>query len=125
MKKKNLRILLWVNTVLEGLVGLAFWVYPGVIAWFPETFGSLDPGAHRLILAMYGTAALSIGLLSGLMLRETWPEGLFSKGLLLFGIFHTGLSIALFAFSQDPRPSMLHLALALAFFWHYIHIIRK
>jgi hypothetical protein len=125
MKKKNLVILLWINTVLEVGVGLAFWIYPGAVSWFPDTFGSLDPASDRLILSMYGTAALCMGLLSLLMIRKPLEEDLLKSGILLFGLFHLGLSLALFAFSHDPRPALLHLALSLAFAWHWISITRN
>lgn len=110
-----MRTLLLINAVIEGLAGLLFLFYPGIGDWVPGWPDRLE-GSMLMVVKMYGVAALTLGLLSGLLWRQAGRDaGPVIPGLLLFAFFHGGLAATQFLFNADYRPGILHAALALAF----------
>ncbi len=115
-----MKILLWVNTILESLAGLLFLFMPEMLETVPG-FDSLPLTEGMLLVRMYGVAALTLGIFSALLLfRLKYYQAVLVDGLLLFALFHCGLTIILFIYANDFRPGILHGTLALAFlaaFW--------
>lgn len=114
-----MKILLWINTLLEGLVGLLFLFYPGVQEFIPGLEGLQGQGVSMLI-SMYGVAALTLALFSAFLLfRLKYYQAVLADGLLLFTLFHAGLAVTQFVYNADVRPGILHGGLALAFMAYY------
>ena len=107
------------STFLEVLAGLLFLFFPGVLAKVPG-LDQLPLAEGMVIVGMYGVAALTLGIFSALLLfRLKYYQEVLADGMLLFILFHSGLTIVFFLYSYDFRPGMLHAVMALAFLAFY------
>lgn len=114
-----MKILLWINMLVEGLVGLLFLFYPGAQELIPGLEG-VSGSAVTMLIKMYGTAALALALFTGFLLfRLKYYEEVVKDGLALFTFFHAGIAATQFLYNADIRPGVFHavLAAAFAFFW--------
>ncbi len=114
-----MNIILFLNLLFEGLVGIVFIFAPEAV----DIFAGADP----LTLAMvrtYGVAALTIALLSLQMMLKNHEQELLATGLLLLTFFHTGLSVVQYInASQNLSPiaiALTHTFFAVAFLIFYL-----
>ena len=115
-----MKILLWVNTILEGLAGLLFLFFPGLVPSVPG-LEELHLAGGAVLFRMYGVAALTLGIFSAFLLfRLKYYQEVLADGLLLFTLFHGGLTIVLFVFNHDFGPGVIHGVMALAFLTYYL-----
>jgi hypothetical protein len=112
---KIIRFLLYVTIVLEGGTALLFWFFPSFIKLIPALQPLHGDETPRMLLAMYGSAAILPVAISIWALREI-PGSRQRNGLLILLIFfHTLLSLSQFVYNPDPRAGALHLLLAAGF----------
>lgn len=116
-----MKLLLWINTIVEGLAGLLFLFFPGITKWIRGMEGLADNPAAVMLLNMYGVAALTLGVFSALLLfRLKYYQEVLIDGLSLFALFHTGIAATQFWFNADPRPGVLHGILAASFIYYWL-----
>ncbi len=114
-----MKILLLLNALIEGGAGLAFLFWPGLDQYIP----GLEPDAgSALLIKMYGVSALCLGIFSLVLWSRTYALELLLPGLGIFALFHAGLTAVLLLYSPDPRPAVLHGALALGFLTAYFRM---
>ncbi|MCB9082520.1 MAG: hypothetical protein H6555_12505 [Lewinellaceae bacterium] len=107
--------LLLTNTLLEGAIGILCWFFPGTISTLPGLESLAESPPSALLLAMYGSAAITLALVSALALRQA-PQTEFRLGLLLLlFVFHSLLALSQFVHNPDMRPGVIHILLAAGF----------
>lgn len=115
-----MKTLLWINLIVEGLAGLLFLFFPGLPEMIPGLNGLAGSGL-TMLMKMYGVAALTLAIFSGLLLfRLKYYEAVLTDGLALFTLFHLGIATTQFLYNTDVRPGMVHALLGLAFLWYWI-----
>lgn len=114
-----MKILLTINGLIELAAGLAFLFWPGIVQHLPGLSEIDDSAGVRMLLSMYGTAAVVLGIYSFVLLRHTHRGSLMIGSLFLFALFHTGISTNQFLVNPDLRPAIVHALLAIAFWWTY------
>ena len=112
-------LVLALNTIIEGLVGLTFLFHPEPGDFIPG-FGDGDGTAYILLMKMYGVAALLAAAFSGVTYFAREYRVLVMTTLGLLGLFHAGLSTVSFLYHPDPRAGVLHFLLFLFFATTYI-----
>ena len=112
-------LVLALNTIIEGIVGLIFLFHPTAGDFVPG-FGDGNGPAYILLLKMYGVAALFSAALSGVTYFAREYRVLVLSSLGLLGLFHAGLSVVSFLYHPDPRAGVLHFLLFLFFAATYI-----
>jgi len=93
-------------------MALLFWFFPTWIARqsaLPLVTGGEVP---RMLMAMYGSAALIPVIIGAWALREEEGSSTRSGLIILLIVFHTLLSLSQFLYNPDPRGGTLHLLLA-------------
>lgn len=111
---KIIRFLLYVTILLEGGIALLFWFFPSFIRFIPA-LQPLHGETPRMLLAMYGSAAILPVAISFWALKET-PGSNQRNGLIILLIFfHTLISLSQFIYNPDPRAGALHLLIAAGF----------
>ncbi|GAB4395993.1 MAG: hypothetical protein OHK0053_08310 [Microscillaceae bacterium] len=114
-----MKIALFLNFLIEGLVGLVFVIDPTLVP-------VLAPGdALTMYLArMYGFAALSVTFLSLRAWLHYHEQSLLENTLFTLALFHTGIALAQFINELPTKdqipPGVLHIVLALVFWVGYI-----
>jgi hypothetical protein len=116
MKPVWIKYLLFVNAALEGAIGLMFLFYPQVLKSLPGLQLSEGQSGVDMLIRMYGVAALALGLFSLLLSRQKYNPEALSMGVVVFLVFHIGLSGTQFFHNPDIRPAILHALLAIGFF---------
>jgi hypothetical protein len=107
---RNLRYVLIINAVFEGLVG-------ATMLFKPDVFFNAPLGNAVAIARMFGMAAIAVCGLSVLMLlrRDESPR----TGVFTLAVFHTGLTIAQSLNYADGyvglQPVLLHAIFAVLF----------
>ncbi len=109
---KIVRFLLFVTIILESGFAVLCWFFP----FFIKKIAALQPlhsdETPRMLLAMYGSAAMLPVAISVWALRES-PGSEQRNGLIILLIFfHTLLSLSQFIYNPDPRAGSLHLLIA-------------
>lgn len=112
-------LVLALNTIIEGIVGLIFLFHPNPGDFVPG-FGDGNGSAYILLMKMYGVAALFAAALSGVTYFAREYRVLVMSSLGLLGLFHAGLSAVSFLYHPDPRAGVLHFLLFLFFATTYI-----
>jgi hypothetical protein len=112
-------LVLALNTIIEGLVGLTFLFHPMAGDFIPG-FGDGDGTSYVLLMKMYGVAALLAAALSGVTYFAREYRVLVMTTLGLLALFHAGLSTVSFIYHPDPRAGVLHFLLFLFFTTTYI-----
>jgi hypothetical protein len=114
-----MKILLYLNLFVEGLVGLIFVLNPQGASSF---FANADPKTVYM-MRMYGFAALSMSFLSLQVLLKSFEQEVLVTGLLVLAFFHTGILIAQLTFLEAVQvtgpPGVLHLISAIGFSYFY------
>lgn len=108
------RIFLLIHAIMEITAGIIFIFYPSVIPVFASTNSQVT-----YLTNMYGIAALTIGFMSFQVWRKFYEEEVLKTGLLVFALFHTGISLTQWI-NPVLKPEMigagvLHSALAILF----------
>jgi hypothetical protein len=112
-------LILALNTIIEGFVGLLFLFYPNAGDFVPG-FGDGNGNAYELLLKLYGVASLFVASLSGVTYFSREHRVLVMTSLGLLGLFHAGISVVSFLYHPDPRAGVLHFLLFLFFAAAYI-----
>lgn len=112
-------LVLALNTIIEGFVGLVFLFYPEAGDFIPG-FGDGNGTSYLLLMKMYGVTALFAAALSGVTYFSREYRVLVMTTLGLLGFMHMGLSIVSFLYHPDPRAGVLHFLLFLFFAATYI-----
>lgn len=110
-------ILFFLNILFEGLAGLGLIIVPEMMI---ESSDTLSVSWART----YGVAALIMAILNILILQKRNEVVVLRVGLLIFVLFHIGISIAqglaaIQGLSPLPVP-ILHGILAIAFLFFYL-----
>ncbi len=110
-----MRWLLFLNAFTEITIGVLFLIFPEQVLQLPGAVAFRGGANTQMLMGMYGTAALLVGLLSfGIWWNN--EKGVVQRyGLLYFALFHTGLSINQFLYNPDWRPGVMHGLFALGF----------
>jgi hypothetical protein len=109
---KIIRFLLYVTIILEGGIALLFWFFPSFIHFIPSLEPLHSENTPRMLLAMYGSAAILPVAISIWALREI-PGSAQRNGLIILLIFfHTFISLSQFIYNPDQRAGLLHLLTA-------------
>jgi hypothetical protein len=112
---KIVRFMLFVTIVLEGGFAILCWFFPSFMKNIPALSPLHSDETPRMLLAMYGSAALLPVAMAIWALREL-PGSAQRNGLILLLIlFHTLLSLSQFIYNPDPRAGSLHLLIAAGF----------
>jgi len=115
-----MKILLYLNLFVEGLVGLIFILNPQAAA---PIFANADAKTIYM-MRMYGFAALSMSFLSLQVLLKSFEQEVLVTGLLVLAFFHTGILIAQLTFLEAAQvtgpPGVLHLISAIGFTYFYL-----
>ena len=114
-----MKAILIINGIVEITAGLAFLFWPGVTEFLPGPIHANNDPNITMLLSMYGTAVVVLGSYSLLLLRHTQRSALLVGSLLLFALFHTGIGINQLLVNPDLRPALLHITLAVAFWWTF------
>ncbi len=113
-----MKVILLVNTLIEGLIGILLILSPSIVPLFSEA----NPVA-LYAAGMYGFAALTVSFLSLLLLFNVHLQGFLSFGLLTLTFFHVGLFIAQvkapLPLDETGAPMALHGILAVLFLIFY------
>lgn len=105
-------MILLLNTLVEGLIGLLFLFYPGAPELVPGFADGSGP-SYGLLMKMYGWAALFVAGLSlaGYLQRGVRPVVMNVTGMLTG--FHLGLAVILTVYHPDSRAMLLHFLLGI------------
>jgi len=114
-----MRVLLFINGLIELGAGLVFLFLPGLVPRIPGLMMLEDGFSTRLLLSMYGTAAAVMGIYSLVLLRHTHRQSLMIGSLFLFALFHTGIALNQFGFNPDVRAGVVHALMAILFWGVY------
>lgn len=112
-------MILLLNTLVEGLVGLLFLFYPGAPELVPG-FADGTGASYVLVMKMYGWAAIFLATLSavGYFQRHVRPVVLTITGMLAG--FHLGLAVILTIYHPDQRAMLLHFLLGIFMMGRYL-----
>ena len=114
-----MRLILLLNTVVEGLIGFLFLFYPSVTDLFAG-MGDAEGNGMDMLVHMYGVAALTMALLSAIAYFSRHSQVLLLTVAGLLAVFHTGITFTQFVYSPDWRGAMLHLIMAVLFLYAYV-----
>lgn len=107
-----MKLVLWLNTIVEGLTAFFFLFYPGVREMLPG-FGMSENTGTVMLTKMYGVAALIMALISLVAWYSREHRVMVLSSLGLLALFHIGIAITQVIYNPDPRASLLHFLLAL------------
>lgn len=109
---KIVRIGLYATILVEGGIAIIFWFLPSLVNFLPALQPLQVEPLPKMIMAMYGSAALIPVALSIWALKEIPGSSLRNNLVILLIIFHTLISLSQFIHNPDPRAGTLHLLIA-------------
>jgi hypothetical protein len=114
-----IQIILLLNILIEGGVGLLFVVSPETVG----LFAGADAKTLYMV-RMYGFAAMTMAFLSVKVWEKMHEQEVLVLGLLIFTIFHFLIAAAQFLTTADPATTYpaggMHLVLGAMFLFSYI-----